>query len=141
LNASASWEEIRSKDDIHFPGKMRSKTMQTMFFTPDCSKLSQYCPESPHFLWEDIQLSKGKLSKDRLVELLIDNDMVQLYYRSAPCNGVKQCSAPDVSTLFQFERKGLVQHIQAIRWLKQRTVQSIMLTFTHLTAKQASGDG
>ena len=95
LNASASWEEIRSKDDYHFPGKMKSKTMQTMFFTPDCSKLPQYCPESPHFLWEDIQLSKGKLSKDRLVELMIDNDKVQLYYRSAPCNGVKQCSAPD----------------------------------------------
>ena len=94
LNASASWEEIRSKDDYHFPGKMRSKTMQTMFFTPDCSKLPQYCPESPHFLWEDVQLSKGKLSKDRL-ELMIDNYKVQLYYCSAPCNGVKQCSAPD----------------------------------------------
>ena len=95
LKDSATWEAIKSKEDYHFPGMLKSKKMQTMFFTPDCSQLPQYCQGRSHFIWEDIQLSKGKLNKDRLIEVTIDNDKLQLYYRSAPCNGVKQCSAPD----------------------------------------------
>ena len=58
--------------------------MQFMYFTPDCSKLPQYCPENPHFLWEDIQLSKGKLNKDRLIEVTVDGEKLKLHYRLHP---------------------------------------------------------
>ena len=49
-----------------------------------------------HFLWSDIQLSKGHLNKDRVIEVeLIDKSGVaqseKMFYRSAPFLGVKQC--------------------------------------------------
>lgn len=95
LKDSSKWEPIRTKEEYHFPGLLGSKRIQTMYFTTDCSKLPQYCEQSSHFIWDDIQLSKGKLNKDRLIEVMVDNDKLHLYYRSAPCNGVKQCSAPE----------------------------------------------
>ena len=44
-------------------------------------------------MWSDIQLSKVQLNKDRLIEVeLIDkNGKTKVFYRSAPCLGVKQC--------------------------------------------------
>ena len=70
----------------HYPGFLKSEKMQFMYFTPDCSKLPQHCPENPHFLWEDIQLSKGKLNKNRLTdhEVTVDGEKLKLHYRLHP---------------------------------------------------------
>ena len=48
----------------------------------------------PHFIWNDIQLSKGKINKDRLLEMDVDGKKEHIYYQSTPCGGVKVCSEP-----------------------------------------------
>ena len=62
--------------------------------TNDCRKLGQSCNKKYHFMWDDIQLSKGTW-RDREVKVNLNNEGVQdestLIYRSAPCNGVKTC--------------------------------------------------
>ena len=55
--------------------------MQCLYYTQDCTKLPQYAPGKPHFIWDDIQLSKGKLNKDRRIDVDIDGEKVQLIYR------------------------------------------------------------
>ena len=50
------------------------------YFTPDCTKLSQHARSKPHFLWNDIQLSKGKLNKDRQIEVDLDGEKTRLVY-------------------------------------------------------------
>ena len=68
----------------HYPGFFKSEKMQFMYFTPDCFKLPQYCPENPHFLWEDIQLSKGKFNKNRLTEVTVDGEKLKFHYHLHP---------------------------------------------------------
>ena len=45
----------------------------------------------PHFVWKDIQLSKGQLNRDRLIKVEVNNTAEDMYYRSAPCLGAKYC--------------------------------------------------
>lgn len=51
---------------------------QYLHYTPDRTKLSQYAPGKPDFIWDDIQLSNGKLNKDRQIDVDIDREKVQL---------------------------------------------------------------
>jgi len=69
--------------------------MQGVYYVPDITKLDQCCKSNPHFLWHDIQLSKGKINWDYTFSLIVDpsKGLEELVYRSAPCNGVKLCSA------------------------------------------------
>ena len=66
-------------------------------YIKDISKLPQYVASKPHFLWEDIQLSKDKLNPDRAVTININGKDEMVFYRMTPCNGVKACSVPDCS--------------------------------------------
>ena len=68
-----------------------------LLYSKDVSKLPQYVASKPHFLWDDIQLSKGKLNPDRMVTMNINGIDEEVFYRMAPCNGVKVCSASDCS--------------------------------------------
>ena len=43
-----------------------------LLYSKDVSKLPQYVASKPHFLWDDIQLSKGKLNPDRMVTMNIN---------------------------------------------------------------------
>ena len=52
--------------------------------------LKKSVKNDPHFIWNDIQLSKGKINKDRLLEMDVGGKKVILY-QSAPCGGVKVC--------------------------------------------------
>ena len=53
--------------------------MQCLYYTPDCTKLPQYAPDKPYFIWDDIQLSKGKLNKDyQIVDVDIDGEKTHL---------------------------------------------------------------
>ena len=45
----------------------------------------------PHYLWDDIQISKSGWNKDREVDVLISGKKEKLMYRVASCNGVKLC--------------------------------------------------
>lgn len=42
-----------------------------------------------------MQLSKGKLNKDRDIEVNIAGKSEKVFYRSASCNGVKRCSVEE----------------------------------------------
>ena len=54
-------------------------------------KLPQACASNVHFLWDDVQISKGSWNKDREVTMTIAGKSERLMYRVAPCNRVELC--------------------------------------------------
>ena len=92
-----------------------------LLYSKDVSKLPQYVASKPHFLWDDIQMSKGKLNPDRMVTLNINGIDEEVFYRMAPCNGVKVCSAPVCS--HAQPRKTCVQSIQVHQLTRPVVVQ------------------
>ena len=65
-----NWKTITMKGDYQFPGTFCSAVMQKAFYTPDCTQLPQ-STANPHYLWDDIQISKSGWNKDREVDVLI----------------------------------------------------------------------
>ena len=90
-----NWQNITSKEQYQYPGVLTHASLNTILYSSDISQLPQYIEEKPHFLWEDVQLSKGKLNPDRCITLNVNGKDEPVFYRIAPCNGIKQCSAPD----------------------------------------------
>ena len=86
LSEPENWMKVESKRSYHFPGVLLKLLLQQLSYTEDMLSLQQSCKD-PHFLWRDIQLSKGQLNKDRLIKI----EIWEVYYRSAPCLGVKYC--------------------------------------------------
>ena len=97
MKSHDNWQEIITKEQYQFPGVSVSGQSSMLLYSKDVSKLPQYVASKPHFLWDDIQLSKGKLNPDRMVTMNINGIDEEVFYRMAPCNGVKVCSAPDCS--------------------------------------------
>ena len=62
-----NWKVIHSKREYYFPGFYEKEQKQSAFYTPNLLKLDQADTSNPHFLWDDIQLSKGKVNKDRQI--------------------------------------------------------------------------
>ena len=87
-----NWQNISEKCDYQFPGVFSSPQMQGAFYSDDCKKLPQSGDSNPHFLLDDIQVSKGSWNKDREITVTIDGKVEKLMYRVAPCYGVKLCS-------------------------------------------------
>ena len=86
LSNSALWKQSRTKALTNFQEYiLQSKMMQCLYYTPDCIKLPQCAPGKPHFIWDDIHISKGKLNKDRQIDVDIDGEKVQSIYRLSPC--------------------------------------------------------
>ena len=83
-----------SKKDYQYSGVFSSAQMQCMFYVPDYTKLQQLPKYDPHLIWHDVQLSKGKLNKDRLIEMSVGLCKEKVFYRSASCAGIKRCSKP-----------------------------------------------
>lgn len=91
LQDKENWKTITTKSDYQFPGVFDSPLQPTLMYTPDCKSLAQSCQSNPHFIWDDIQLSKGTW-RDRDIKLAIESEeKVDVVYRYAPCNGVKVC--------------------------------------------------
>ena len=90
LSEPENWMKVESKRSYHFPGVLPKPLLQQLSYTEDILSLQQSCKD-PHFIWKDIQLSKGQLNKDRLIKIEINNKTEEVYYRSAPCLGVKYC--------------------------------------------------
>ena len=86
-----NWKTIADKSDYQFPGTFKTPTEQHLYYIPDWKSLKQASETNHHFLWNDIQMSKGVLNKDRLIEVEIGDEKEKVYYRSAPCLGVKTC--------------------------------------------------
>lgn len=90
LTESENWFIIETKKDYHFPGVYSTQCQQQLYYIADVTTLEQSC-DDPHFLWKDIQLSKGQLNKPRLITADVGGKKEEIYYRSAPCLGVKRC--------------------------------------------------
>jgi len=76
-------------------------TEQYLLYTPDVYQLSQATTSNPHFMWYDIQCSKGKKNVDRMIKFRIDQKEHELMYRMAPCAGIKRCPEPGVIIFVQ----------------------------------------
>jgi len=79
MNEKENWRDVSSKKDYQYAGVFSTAQMQCVFYTEDCSKLQQSPNHDPHFMWNDVQLSKGKLNKDRLIEMFIGSIKENLY--------------------------------------------------------------
>ena len=64
---SENWLKFENKSSYHFPGVLRKVSFQQLFYVESISDLDQ-SSEDPHFIWKDIQLSKGQLNRDRLIK-------------------------------------------------------------------------
>ena len=95
LNESENWKELKEKQCYQFPGIFSSPTIQQLYYTPDMKSLHQSIETDTNFLWTDIQLSKGQLNKERLITVKICGKNEDVFYRSAPCLGVKYCPQKD----------------------------------------------
>ena len=91
LNESENWKEIEEKHCYQFPGVFSSPATQQLYYTPDIKSLHQNSETDANFLWKDIQLSKGQLNKEHLITVQISGKSEEVFYRSAPCLGVKYC--------------------------------------------------
>ena len=99
LKCPENWKSIGSKQDYQFLGTFPNPSLQQLYYIPNCSELEQSSHANLHYLWTDIQLSKGHLNKYRLIEVeLVDingqTKKEKMFYRSAPCLGVKHCAQP-----------------------------------------------
>ena len=92
LSDRTNWYNIESSDDYNFPGIFAKPFPQRLGYCEDVSKLPNYEPSDPHFLYSDIQIGKGKARPKRIIEVKIDGKYEKVYYRFAPCGGVKRCA-------------------------------------------------
>lgn len=67
-----SEKEIKCKKDYHYPSISENEQGNVLYYCPDIQKLPHFTEKNPHFLWQDIQFSKGSSNKDRLINVNID---------------------------------------------------------------------
>ena len=82
---SENWLKFENKSSYHFPGVLTKASYQQLFYVESISDLEQSSED------KDIQLSKGQLNRDRLIKIDVNDTTEEMYYRSAPCLGVKYC--------------------------------------------------
>ena len=70
-----------------------------LFYTEDVMAESFSCPNRPHFMYDDVQLTMGSSqTKAHLVDIGGNNQLLNI--RRAGCEGVKRCSAEGVQTWY-----------------------------------------
>jgi len=94
ISEPENWIEVENKNCYQFPGTFSRPRPQHLYYVENVQSVEQSC-QDPHFLWKDIQLSKGQLNRDRLITVDISGKKEEVYYRSAPCSGVKSCREND----------------------------------------------
>ena len=95
LTDKENWKTVASKESYQFPAVFKESHGNVLFFCGNIKDLPHFTDKSPHFLWSDVQFSKGSSNKDRLIETDIDGKYESIFYRVAPCRGVKQCEQCD----------------------------------------------
>lgn len=91
LSSHENWFDIKNTEDYQYPGKFKSAPPQRLGFAQDITTLPFYIKDDEHFLFNNIQIGKGKLRAARKVTISVDGKEENLYHRIAPCGGVKQC--------------------------------------------------
>ena len=94
MTEKENWKTLTNKSEYQYSGVYTSVQLQCVYQIDDYNTLEQSAESDPHFIWNNIQLSKGKLNKDRLLEMDVGGKKENIYYRLAPCGGVKVCSEP-----------------------------------------------
>ena len=114
LTDQENWKKISNKCDYHFLGTFPEPSKQQLYYIPDCTLLQQASTSDHHYnIWNDIQLSKGNMNKDRLIEVEIGESKEHVFYRSAPCQGVKMCPENGCSYVAPIrEKRGCKTHTQ-----------------------------
>lgn len=97
LSSRDYWYEIDEPADYQYPGKFRVDPPRRLGFASDITSLPFYTKEDEHFLFNDVQLSKGKVRAARKIAALVDGKEEEIFYRIAPCGGVKCCAIEDCS--------------------------------------------
>lgn len=97
LSSKEKWFEIKHTEDYHYPGKFTSPYPQRLGYSQDITGLPFYVKEDQDFLFNDIQMSKGKPRAPRKVKFSVDGKEEELFYRLAPCSSNKQCCVEDCS--------------------------------------------
>ena len=93
LEDKENWVIPKNDADWQFPGVFSDtdKHEQCVLFIENYRSVYPTCPKNLDFLWSDIQLPKGKVNNYK-TSITIDGKDEQVFYKSAPCNGVKVCS-------------------------------------------------
>ena len=87
----SNWFPIETSEDYHTPGVFKHPHPKRMGYCEDMTTLTNYEKTDPHFIFTDIQLSKGTARNVRTVEMNVAGEKEVLHYRIVPCAGVKQC--------------------------------------------------
>ena len=103
LLTQEEWKIIETKQDYQYLVVYDHPGQQTLYFIQNIQELEQTA-DNDHFLWDDIQFSKGSLNKDRMIQTVIKNQNETVLYRTAPCNGVKMCTISGCTLLHLLER-------------------------------------
>ena len=67
LSSSVNWYNIESPEDYQYPGIFQMEHPQRLGYVCDVSALPFYTQKDEHFLFNNIQISKGKLRAPRKV--------------------------------------------------------------------------
>ena len=78
ISDKENWRLPEDQFDWQFPGSSCKGRDQFVLFIEDYQKVYASCPKNVHFLWTDIQLSKGKIITTKLKYRLMEK-MYLLY--------------------------------------------------------------
>lgn len=113
LSSRENWYDIKNTEDYQYPGKFKAAPPQRLGFAQDITTFSFYSKDDEHFLFNDIQIGKGKLRAARKVTTAVDGIEEELYYRIAPCGGVKRCPVKECTyTVSTKEHRSCPNHAE-----------------------------
>ena len=62
MSDKENWIQINNAKEHQYPGVFSDQQKQCVYYTSNYTELSSSSEPDPHFLWNDIQLSKGKVN-------------------------------------------------------------------------------
>ena len=89
ITEKENWHEISDEEEYHFPGYFIRQ--EKVAFCPDISHIKQAAEGDKHFLFHDVQLSKGPRNRDIKETWEIDGKKTEVTIWKSLCKGVKQC--------------------------------------------------
>lgn len=92
LASQIYWYQINKESDHQFPSSFPSEYPQRLGYCEDITALQCYTSADENFFFSNIQLGKGKPCNARKVTFEVDRTQEELWYRIAPCGGIKSCS-------------------------------------------------
>ena len=127
LSSREFWYEIRELQDYQYPGTFNAPDPQRLGYAPNITELKFYTKDDEHFLFNDIQFGKGQLRQPRKVSLMVDGKREDVFYRIAPCGGVKHCPVEDCSYVVSTrDRRACPQHADsALSVVKECSVEFV----------------